>query len=725
MLFRSVADRLAIQQMKVQLNMQQTYFALMQKIGDERIRQLRLSAEANEREAKALKEQAALLRQQGKTTEAETIELRAQIAARQALQDSFDAEHAQKSLNLAKTKELAEEEKQRVAIQNQLEESQNRLYTSLKEWADLLASSVQSLFEASNAGNAEYYNELAKLNLTGKGGPGAGTYIVIDNEGTSDAKAHYEYLDEREALERQHEIEQENAQAEAWKKVMDDLNQKMSEQITDWMNATLQNQAIDTNTAALNTLTGAVNNLAGVMGGQPTGDGYTRNAEGMAVDSSGNVVYPVQPTEPTVEGSEAPSWKPFWQMTDEEKAQHQDNMTEMFGMYRDMSVQTEAEKAELLAEIPGYQPSAITLTDEQIDATGEKLKTLNQKQIEADKELTNVKLENQQKVKQGEQQADAQMVKTNKASFAAMTAAANMYGIAYQAMSNDNLTTSQRVQMMIVQAAGQAAMTMLTVAMAADTAETAMHAPAWISKTLKDLGPIGGPIAVGVFTALIGGLMGVATSKITKSKSQIAQATGASSASAGKLSTGMLTYAEGNVNEFTDPASLTPGKQYNVDAADGRTYRARYMGSNPKTHITNGPEFHLSGERGREMIIDAGTTRQITMNEGEIWHAIQTLSGGGRLRHSQARRSGMRAFADGNVDEFEDMTTDSGFDSGSGMSTEMLASLQASIDRQSDLLEHAIQNGIKAVNKWTGPDGIPNMVNEYNKKAARHGEKYL
>ena len=192
----------------------------------------------------------------------------------------------------------------------------------------------------------------------------------------------------------------------------------------------------------------------------------------------------------------------------------------------------------------------------------------------------------------------------------------------------------------------------------------------------------------------------------------------------------MQTYAEGNVNEFTDPSSLTPGRKYNVDAADGRTYRARYMGANPKTHLTSGPEFHLSGERGREMIIDAGTTRQITMNESDIWHAIQTLSGGGsRRRSSSLRRRGIAAHADGNVDEFDGMEeTGNGQSSmvnGSGITPEQMAAFQSSLDRNNELLERALTEGIKAVNKWNGPDGIPNMYNIYQKRARSHGEKYL
>lgn len=586
-----VADKLAIKQMQVQLEMQQTYYLRMRQIGEERIRQLEA---------------------QGKLE---------------------DAEHLRRSLNLALTKEQSELDKQRVAIANQLEESQNRLYTELKEWGNLLAQSLQSMFEASAAGNEEYYNELAKLKLTGKGGPGAGSYVVIDNAGTSKAKAHYEYLDEQQALERQHEIEQQNARAEAWKKVMDDLNKKMDESITDWMNAALQNAAIDNNTTALNTLTGAVNNLAGVMGGQSTG-----------------------------ESGENPE---------------------------------------------GKEPEA-----------------LNQKEIDASNRKTQVVVDNAKKEAAATQQANKAEVSSTQSSFAKMTQAANLYGIAYQAMSNDNLSTSQKIQLMAVQAAGQAAIAMLTTDLAAGQAKNTVQLPGILGKLLGEMPYPAAMATFAIVTGLLGALMGLAVSQVTKSKSQIAQATGSSSASAGRLTTGMLTYAEGNVNEFTDPASLTPGRQYNVDAADGRTYRARYMGTNPKTHITNGPEFHLSGERGREMIIDAGTTRQITMNEGEIWHAIQTLSGGGRITATRRRGRGIRAFADGNVEDF-DFTTEGTEGAGSsGISADMIASLQASIDRQSDLLEYLRDNPIRALNKWDGPDGIPNMVSKYNKKAARYGEKY-
>ena len=206
--------------------------------------------------------------------------------------------------------------------------------------------------------------------------------------------------------------------------------------------------------------------------------------------------------------------------------------------------------------------------------------------------------------------------------------------------------------------------------------------------------------------------------------------TGAS-ASAGRLSTGMMTYAEGNVNELTDPASLTPGRQYNVDGADGKTYRARYMGKGAKTHITNGPEFHLVGEAGREAIIDAKTTRLLQMNETGIWRDIQTLYNGGSISGLSTRRhrgTGVRAFADGNVGEFEDAMggdaiaangTDLGFDP-----IALQSSLDANTAVQQALLER-LNQPIVAVNKWTGSDGIPAMYNKMQKEAQHHGEKYM
>ncbi|MCR4810034.1 MAG: hypothetical protein K5896_09275, partial [Prevotella sp.] len=626
-----VADRLAIKQMQVQLAMQEHYYNLIRKQGQQRIDDLKREAGA----AKA----------RGDAAEAERL--------------SLDAKHATMSLNLSLAKEETELAKQREEIIARTEESQNRLYTELREWADLLTSSLQGVFEASHAGDAEYYNEQAKLNLTGKGGPGAGTYVVIDDAGTSDAKAHYEYLDERQVLERQHEIEVQNAQAEAWRKLMDDINMKMSEQITDWMNSALQNQSIDANTDATLANTEALIGLSGAIAGSSNGiAAYGTGGTGLTGSTGGAVVQ-----------NDALSPADVQEWTDALG-------TEPWLVWEQAGVQA----------MQGVQKAT--------EDTGKK------------------------------------MAASTQSTFAKMTQAANLYGIAYQTMSNDNLSASQKFQMFALQAAGNAAIAMLTTDMASVSAKHTMQLPGILGKLLGEM-PY--PAAIATFaavTALLGGLMGLAMSKVAKSKSEIAQATGAS-VGAGRLATGMLTYAEGNVNELTNPASLTPGRQYNVDGADGKTYRARYMGKGAKTHITNGPEFHLVGEAGPEAIIDARTTRLMRMDDTGIWRDIQTLYNGGSISGMSTRRrrgNGMAAFADGNIGEFEDAMGGDNIaanGTGGGINAEVMASMLETNSRLADLLENALVNGIKAVNKWTGSDGIPAMYNKMQKEAQRHGEKYL
>ena len=656
-----VADNLAIKQLQVQLRMQEHYYNLIRKTGQQRIDDLK--READEK------------RKIGKIDEAEQLEL--------------DAKHATMSLNLSLAKEQTELDKQRESIIEKTEESQNRLYKELKEWADLISTSVKGVMEASNAGNAEYYDELAKLKLTGKGGPGAGQYIIIDNSGTSEATAHYEYLSERQALERQREIEQQNAMAEAWRKLMDDLNNKMSEQITDWLNATLQNASIDANTTAVNldteatkSNTEALNLLSSRLEQGIRGN----NGEGAPVDNgfaAGKQAYQERLSTETVQRS---------------------YMNTMYEPTGDLA--TDRQMAS--AAMSGIDP--MTIAQQKIDASNMETEVIT-KNLE---KQTRVTTDTNRKIQTGTQ-----------STFAKMTVAANMYGVAYQAMSNDNLSTTQKFEMMALQAVGNYAISALTTEMATVSAKAAADSPGVLGTLWKQLGWAAAPVFA-VFTGLLGGLMGLASSKISKAKSTIAQATGTSSVGAGRLSTGMMTYAGGNVNEFTDPNSLTPGRSYNVDGADGRTYRAKYMGKNAKTHITTGPEFHLVGEKGREAIIDAHTTRNIQTNDPEIWRTIQTLYSGRGMRYSSVRRGrGVRAFADGNLDDYEEIGSEMGTGmEEAGMTVEMAASLQVSIDRNNELLERALNEGIKGVFDVHGPGGLVNTYDTAKKEAVRHGERY-
>ena len=698
----NVALRLAVKQMEIRLNMQAQYYALMRKIGQERANQLLLTAQEARIESERLKTEAARLRAEGKTDAAEQKERDAAKKDAEAIQATADRTHVLRSLDLATTEEQKKLDEQRVAIANQLEEIQNNTYKSLKEWGDLLASSLQSLFEASHAGDKEYYNELAKLELTGKGGPGAGTYIVIENEGTSDAEAHYEYLDEREALDRQREIERQNAQAEAWRKVMDDINMKMSETITDQMNAMLQNASVDANTDAVGANTEAIIRATEALNSQGVGSGVKLDASMTGIEPSST---------PEFDETNPDTWPRA--------------MRKRAGLQVDSDPYNntggEAENTSVF-----LNPAGAGNFDSWYEQAAGAAELSAQRQIDASNNVAYAMEQNFHKQVDAATDANRKTQTSTQSMFAKMTQALNLYGVAYQAMSNDNLSTEQKFQMIALQAAGSAAMAALTTNLSESQGSALASMPGVLGKIMEELGPIAGPIAYAAFTALIGGLMGMAVSKVTKAKSQIASVTGASSVGAGRLSTGMLTYAEGNVNEFTDPSTLTPGRQYNVDAADGKTYRARYMGRRARTHITNGPEFHLSGEKGREMIIDADTTRQITLNERDIWHTIQTLSAGRRMPRRRLTGRGMPAFADGNVEDFEEMM--SGYDVAAngtgGMSAEQSATLQASIDRQSDLLERALTEGIRGVFAVNGPDGLVNTYDKGKRQALRHGQQY-
>jgi hypothetical protein len=150
------------------------------------------------------------------------------------------------------------------------------------------------------------------------------------------------------------------------------------------------------------------------------------------------------------------------------------------------------------------------------------------------------------------------------------------------------------------------------------------------------------------------------------------------------------------------------------------------MGEGAKTHITNGPEFHLVGEAGREAIIDAHTTRNIQMNEPEIWRTIQTLYNGGSLRHTMSRRGrGIRAFADGNVGDFEEVMSDGGgMMADSGFSPEMAMQMQASLDRNSAVMERVLQQGIHAYFDVYGKGGLVDSYDTGKKTVKSHGERY-
>ena len=84
-----------------------------------------------------------------------------------------------------------------------------------------------------------------------------------------------------------------------------------------------------------------------------------------------------------------------------------------------------------------------------------------------------------------------------------------------------------------------------------------------------------------------------------------------------KLSTGMLTYAEGN---------------YPVLGNDGKVYDAKYEGAGMKTGIYGGgAHFGIFSEKQPEMIVDGKTTQKLILNYPYIYDAITTIAKNGRL----------------------------------------------------------------------------------------------
>ena len=92
------------------------------------------------------------------------------------------------------------------------------------------------------------------------------------------------------------------------------------------------------------------------------------------------------------------------------------------------------------------------------------------------------------------------------------------------------------------------------------------------------------------------------------------------STSSRKLSTGMLTYADGN---------------YPVLGNDGKVYDAKYEGAGMKTGVYGGgAHFGIFSEKQPEMIVDGKTTQKIILNYPYIYDAITTIAKNGRLKNA-------------------------------------------------------------------------------------------
>ena len=231
-----------------------------------------------------------------------------------------------------------------------------------------------------------------------------------------------------------------------------------------------------------------------------------------------------------------------------------------------------------------------------------------------------------------------------------MIQAANLYGIVYNTMMNDNLTVTQKVGMSMLQFMGQVAMSMLSAYISEVVSVGAKNAAQSVGRAFAENNFW---VAMGIsaaVTAAIGAATALATKKMKKSQQEIAQATGAS---AGKMTTGMLTYATGRYLDdenfrakagmlaFSDGYNLSNGysigNEYDVDGADGKGYRARYVGSvsNLGTGIQRGVHFGIFSEEKPEMVIDGDTTEAIHSKYPELEQAILSVRRTGSYQPEQ------------------------------------------------------------------------------------------
>lgn len=254
-------------------------------------------------------------------------------------------------------------------------------------------------------------------------------------------------------------------------------------------------------------------------------------------------------------------------------------------------------------------------------------------------------------------ESNVAMERSQKSTMASMIQSANLYGITYNTVMNDNLSATQKTGMIMLQSVSQMFMSMtslmgsaminqLTAKTAETTGEVALDQTAGIARLFKDHNFWVAMGLTAALTGLLGAGMALANRKMQKSKAEIAAATGASQ---GRLTTGMLTYASGKYNgdkkrkqgrmasgmvTFAD--GYVSGHSYEVDGADGKQYDAKFVGnvSDMGTGIKRGTHFGIFSEVKPEMVIDGDTTALMHNKYPMLESAIMKLHRTGSLNMS-------------------------------------------------------------------------------------------
>ena len=84
----------------------------------------------------------------------------------------------------------------------------------------------------------------------------------------------------------------------------------------------------------------------------------------------------------------------------------------------------------------------------------------------------------------------------------------------------------------------------------------------------------------------------------------------------------------------------------------------------------------------------------------------------------------MAAFADGNLDDFTEMGDGDPTALGNAIGVEQIMAMQASLDRNSEVLERALTEGFRGVFDVYGKGGLIDSYDTGKKTVNRHGERY-
>lgn len=247
---------------------------------------------------------------------------------------------------------------------------------------------------------------------------------------------------------------------------------------------------------------------------------------------------------------------------------------------------------------------------------------------------------------------------------------------------------------------GSQAITDLTVQGAKTAADVSAGTASGAAKIIGELGWWGIPL-IAVISAALSALMGLAMSKLNKSKQEVAAATGVSS-SKGRVATGMLTYAEGD---------------YPVLGNDGQIYNARYQKELKTGVYGGGAHFGIFSEKKPEMIVDGDTTQKLILNYPHIYDSILTIA-----RHGQLKSAAMPTFASGSYPSMPAQASQAAQQAGgSGMSAAEMSQVLTGVTDAVNALTQRLNQPISATVDPYGRKGAVNQLSKASKFMNKNG----